>query len=101
VAAGQTFAPVVLHVTDAFGNPVAGAGVLFAEAFYGWTQPCGVQGSCGPAPLIGQQMVQATSGLDGSVTLTPLNESGLAGQLEVTAITGTDTVLGFELDAHP
>jgi hypothetical protein len=101
VAAGQAFAPMVLHVTDAFGNPVAGAEVTLEEAFYGWTQPCGMQGSCGPAPLIAQQRVLAVSGLDGSVTQRPLSEGGMAGRLLVTAITGVDTVLGFELDAAP
>jgi hypothetical protein len=101
VAAGQTFASMELHVTDAFGNPVAGAEVTLEEAFYGWTQPCGAQASCGAAPLIAQQRVLSVSGLDGSVTQMPLSEGGMAGRLVVTAITGTDTVLEFELDALP
>jgi hypothetical protein len=101
LAAGQAFAPVVLHVTDAFGDPVTGAGVTFAEAFYGWTEPCEQQGSCPPAPLLGTQTAQATSGLDGSVTLTPLATNGAAGRLLVMAVTGANTTLSFELDAHP
>jgi hypothetical protein len=101
VAASQAFAPVVLHVTDAFGDPVAGANVTFAEAFYGWTTPCAEPGNCPRAPLLATQTAQATSGLDGSVTLTPLNPNGVAGQLLVMAVTGTDTTLTFELDAHP
>lgn len=71
------------------------------EAFYGWTQPCGAQGRCGTAPLIAQQRVLAVSGLDGSVTQKPMNEGGMAGRLEVTAIVGTNTALSFELQAHP
>ncbi|HTW49611.1 MAG TPA: hypothetical protein VMD92_16770, partial [Acidobacteriaceae bacterium] len=101
VAASQTFAPVVLHVTDAFGDAVAGASVTFAEAFYGWTEPCAQQGSCPPGPLLTTQTAQATSGLDGSATLTPLNTNGVAGRLLVMAATGTYTTLSFELDAHP
>jgi len=101
VAAGQTFAPMVLHVTDAFGDPVAGAEVTLAETFYGWTEPCGAQRSCGAAPVIAQQRVLAVSGLDGSVTKMPLSESSMAGRLVVMAITGTDTELEFELRAHP
>jgi hypothetical protein len=31
----------------------------------------------------------------------PLSESSMAGRLVVTAITGTDTELEFELRAHP
>lgn len=101
VNASRGFAPVVLHVTDAFGNPVAGASVTFAEAFYGWTGPCAQQGSCPPGPLLATQTPQATSGLDGGVTLAPINTNGVAGRLLVMAVTGTDTTLSFELDAHP
>ena len=101
VAASQAFQPVVLHVTDAFGDPVAGAAVTFAEALYGWTEPCGAQGACPPAPLLAQQSVEATSGIDGSVTLTPLAANGQAGRLQVMAVTGTNATLSFELDAHP
>ena len=96
----QAFVPVVLRVTDAFGHPLAGANVTFAEMLDGWTEPCPIQGGCPPAPVLGQQTVQATSGLDGSVTLTPLSANGLAARLLVLAATG-NTVLGFELDAHP
>ena len=71
IYASQTFAPVVLHVTDAFGNPLAGATVTFAETLDGWTEPCPTQGKCDPAPVLAQQSVQAISGIDGSVTLTP------------------------------
>ena len=101
VAADQAFAPVVLHVTDAFDDPVAGANVTFAEALYGWTDPCSQQGSCPPGPLLAKQTAQATSGLDGSVTLSPLDANGVAGRLLVMAVTGTDATLSFELDALP
>lgn len=98
--ASQSFTPVVLHVTDAFGNPVAGADVTFAEALYSWTEPCAIQGGCAPAPVLAQQTVPATSAIDGSVTLTPLSANGLAARLLVTAATG-DAVVNIELDAHP
>jgi hypothetical protein len=101
VAAAQSFAPVVVHVVDAFGDPVAGKMVNFAEAFYGWTEPCPAEGNCPPAPLLGQQLVQAVSGFDGSATLVPLAANGLAGRLLVTASAGTNATLNFELDAHP
>jgi hypothetical protein len=101
VAASQIFAPVVLHVIDAFGDSVAGANVTFAEAYYGWTEPCALPGNCAPGPLLATQVTQAASGLDGSVTLTPLNPNGVAGKLLVMAVAGTDTTLSFELDAHP
>jgi hypothetical protein len=86
---------------DAFGDPVAGASVTFAEAFYGWTEPCAQQVSCPPGPLLGTATAQVTSGPDGLVTLTPLQPNGVPGQLLVMAVTGTDTTLNFELVAHP
>jgi hypothetical protein len=100
IAAGQAFAPVVLRVTDQFGHPLAGASVTFAELLVGWTEPCPVQGTCPPAPVLGQQIVQATSGIDGLVTLTPLSGNGVAARLLVMAATG-DATLTFELDQHP
>ena len=100
ISLGQAFAPVVLRVTDAFGHPLAGATVTFAELLEGWTEPCPLQGRCAPAPVLGEQTFQATSGIDGSVALTPLSAGGLAGRLLVMAATG-DATLNFELDVHP
>jgi hypothetical protein len=100
ISLGQAFAPVVLRVTDAFGHPLAGATVTFAELLEGWTEPCPLQGSCAPAPVLGEQTLQATSGIDGFVTLTPLSVGALAGRLLVMAATG-DATLNFELDVHP
>jgi hypothetical protein len=100
IAAGQTFAPLVVRVTDPFGHPLAGANVTFAEMLTGWTQPCPVQGTCPPTPVLGEQIVEATSGIDGLVRLTPLSGSGLAARLLVMAATG-DATLTFELDQHP
>jgi hypothetical protein len=100
ISASQSFAPVVLHATDAFGDPLAGATVTFSEALDGWTEPCPTQGNCPTAPVLAQQTLQATSGIDGSVTLTPLSPNGQAARFLVTAVTG-NAVLNFELDAHP
>lgn len=100
ISAGQTFAPVVLRVTDGFNRPLAGATVEFSETLSGWTEPCPVEGACPPAPVLAQQTVQATSGIDGTVTLTPLSPEGQGARLLVTAATGS-SILNFELDAQP
>lgn len=100
INASKTFAPVVLHVTDAFGDPLAGATVNIVEILDGWTEPCPAQGDCAAPPVLAQQTVQAISGIDGSVTLTPLSANDQAARLLVTAATG-DATLNFELDAHP
>ena len=100
IAAGQSFAPIVLRVTDQFGHALAGAGVTLAEMLFGWTEPCPVAGGCSPAPVLGQQIVEATSGVDGLVTFVPLSGNGLATRLELMAATGNAT-MSFELDQHP
>lgn len=100
ISASQTFVPVVLHVNDAFGHPLAGANVTFAQTLDGWTEPCPSQGSCAPAPVLEQQTLLAISGIDGSVSFTPLSSNGLAARLFVTAAAGS-TTLNFEIDAHP
>jgi hypothetical protein len=100
IFASQTFAPVVLRVTDQFGHPLAGANVTLAEMLIGWTEPCPVQGTCPLAPVLGQQIVQMTSDVNGLLSLTPLSGGGLAGRLLVMAATG-DSTLTFELDQHP
>jgi hypothetical protein len=100
INASQTFASVFLHVTDAFGDPLAGVTVTFAQILYGWTEPCTAQGECAPAPVLAQQTVEATSGIDGSVSLIPLSANNQAARLLVAAATGAAT-FNFELDAHP
>lgn len=101
IGASQSFAPLVLRVTDQFGHPLAGATVTFAESFDGWTEACPPEGQCPAPPVLAQTVVQAVSGLDGTVTLTPLAGEGQAGRLLVTAVTGETSTLNFELDAHP
>jgi hypothetical protein len=100
ISLSQGFSPIVLRVTDAFGHSLAGASVTFAERLDGWTEPCPVQGGCAPAPVLGQEILQTVSGVDGTVTLTPLSPNGVAARLLVLAATG-NTMLGCELDAHP
>jgi hypothetical protein len=101
VPAGQAFAPVALHVTDAFGDSLAGATVTFAETLYAWTPPCAAQGPCPPAPVLAQQTMQLTSDNHGMVTLTPLATQGQPARLLILAATGNTSVMNLELDAHP
>ena len=105
--AGQTLsastipAPVVLRVTDAVGHPMAGGTVIFYETLKFWTPDCPVLGSCPSAPVLASQAVQAISGADGLVTLTPLTGDGVPTRLYVTAVTGNVASLNFEIEQHP
>ncbi|HET8636769.1 MAG TPA: IPT/TIG domain-containing protein [Acidobacteriaceae bacterium] len=101
VPAGTPFTPVVLEVTDAAGDPLAGAVVTFYETLDAWTQPCSAEAFCPPAPLIQQTTVQAVSAQDGTVVLNPISGSGDAVRLYITAVTGSSGLLNFKLEQHP
>lgn len=101
IGRNANFAPVTVLVTDAFGHPLAGANVTFAEKLVGWTETCQGDPRCSNAPLLAQQIVQAISGTDGTATLSPILPGGLASRLLV-AVSASDTAtLSFELEAHP
>jgi hypothetical protein len=97
----QPFAPVVLQVTDALGNPLAGAVVTVYETLDAWTPACAAQSACPPAPLIQQQSLQLISASDGTVTLNPIAASGQPDRLYITAVTGSSAMLNFVLTQYP
>jgi hypothetical protein len=101
INASATPAAVVLRVTDAIGHPMAGGVVNFYETLKQWTPDCPAQGRCPSAPTLATQTVQAISGADGLVTLTPLTENGVPTRLFVTAVTGNVASLDFEIEMHP
>ncbi|HEY0794861.1 MAG TPA: IPT/TIG domain-containing protein [Acidisarcina sp.] len=91
----------MLRVEDAAGHPMAGGTVGFYETLRGWQPPCPLHGRCPAAPVLATQMVQATSGADGLVSLTPLSLPGTATMLDVVAVTGGNTTLDFQIEQHP
>jgi hypothetical protein len=97
----QPFTPITLEVTDPAGDPMAGAIVTFYQTLNAWTPPCSAQATCPPAPLIRQKTVQVTSGVDGSVTLTPLSSQGQPTRLYIAAVTGSSALLNLSLQQHP
>jgi phosphoribosylformylglycinamidine (FGAM) synthase-like enzyme len=101
MSANQTPTQVVLRVTDAVGHPMAGGTVSFYETLMQWTPDCPPQGRCPSAPTLATQTVQAVSGADGLVTLTPLTGNGEPTRLYVTAVTGNVASLNFEIELHP
>lgn len=105
IAATQTFTPVTLEVTDAMGDPVAGAVVTFYETLDAWIPACSPQAVCPPAPMMQQQTIQLISGSDGTVVLNPIS-GPVSGpdqpvRLYVTAVAGSTGLLNFELQQFP
>jgi len=96
-----TPAPVVIRVIDMDGNPMAGGTVTISQALYAWTPPCPTHGRCAQAQLLATKSTILTSALDGSVTLTPLTEPGVATILQGVAATGNTATLKFSIEQHP
>ena len=101
VAASATPAPVVIRVLDMDGNPMAGATVTVSQALYAWTPPCPPHGRCAQPQLLAKQTTTLTSALDGSVTLAPLTQTGVATTLQGLAATGNAGTLKFFVEQHP
>ena len=101
VAASAAPAPVVIRVLDMDGNPMAGATVSVSQALYAWTPPCPPHGRCAQPQLLAKQTITLTSALDGSVTLAPLTQTGVATTLQGLAATGNAGTLKFFVEQHP
>jgi hypothetical protein len=93
-----TPAPGVLRVEDAAGHAMAGAVVNFYESLTGWQAGCPSLGRCPGTPVLATQTVQAVSGADGLVVLTPLIRQGTGTMLQVLAVTGSESTLAFQIE---
>jgi hypothetical protein len=80
---------------------MAGATVSVSQALYAWTPPCPPHGRCAQPQLLAKQTNTLTSALDGSVTLAPLTQTGVATTLQGLAATGNAGTLKFFVEQHP
>jgi hypothetical protein len=101
VGLGTAAAPVVMRVLDMNGNSMAGGTVTVNMELYAWAPACPPHGRCAQAPLLASSSVTVTSGLDGTVTVTPLGMAGVATKLVGLAATGNAGSLGFSVEVHP
>lgn len=101
VRAQDVLAPVVLRVTDAAGDPVAGALVEIHQTVTAWQGPCPDRGRCPVPPDESAQISSATSDTDGIVTVAPLQVAGAAGVTNIVAATGTEGFVSLSLQKQP
>jgi hypothetical protein len=101
VAAGATLAPGVLRVVDLAGHTIAGAPVQIRQTVEPWTLPCPAQGRCPIAPIYSSSTSTLTSGLDGTVSVTPLDLAGQPVISHIAAITGTQGFVTLALQRQP
>jgi hypothetical protein len=101
LSVSQQPAPVILRVTDAVGDPMAGATVSFYQVLRVWTPPCPSTSRCPVAAILSTSQTALTSDANGLVTLNPLTRNGIASRLSVLTTTGLQASLNFTIERHP
>lgn len=101
VGAESVLTPVVLRVTDATGNAVAGAPVQIHQTIDAWQGPCPDRGRCPVPPDESAQVSSAISDVDGLVTVVPLQIAGAAEVTNIVAAAGTQGFVSLSLQKQP
>jgi hypothetical protein len=94
------FAPVTILVTDSSGHPVSGASVTILQTLQPWSSPCPGQGRCPIAPVYESSTSTLISGLDGTISLSPLETADFPEITRIAVVTGTEGFLTFRLQKH-
>jgi IPT/TIG domain. len=101
VGAAEVLAPLVLRVTDAAGDAVAGAVVEIHQTVEAWQGPCPDRGRCPVPPDESAQVSSTTSDANGLVAVSPLQVAGAAEITDVVAATGTQGFVSLSLQKEP
>ncbi|MGP8259649.1 MAG: IPT/TIG domain-containing protein [Acidobacteriaceae bacterium] len=101
VPVAGTFAPVVLIVTDASGDPVAGAPLAVYQTVNPIAMPCPARGRCPVAPMLASSVAEAVSDANGLVSVVPMQLAGMAEATNVAAATGTQGFASLSLQQGP
>jgi hypothetical protein len=95
-----SFAPITILVTDSSGHPVSGASVTIHQTLQPWSNPCLPQGRCPIAPTYESSTSTLISGLDGTVSLAPLETADFPEITRIAVVAGTEGFLAFSLQKH-
>ncbi len=101
VPTGSTMAPVTIRVVDAEGNPVAGVPVSIEQTVGEWEAACPGSGRCPVAATLSASQNSAVSNVDGLVTVTPSQISGVPTTTRIAAIAGSHGFATLALETHP
>ena len=101
VAVTGTFAPVVMMVTDASGDPVAGAPVAVHQTVNAAAMPCPARGRCPAAPVLANSVAAAVSDANGLVSVVPMQLAGVGEVTNVAVATGTQGFASLALQQGP
>lgn len=101
IAGIDTLAAVVLRVVNAQGNPIAGVPVQVEQTVSIWEAACPAIGRCPSAAVVSSSQVSAVSNIDGLVTISPAQLSGVASITQIAAIAGSQGFAALSLEKHP
>jgi hypothetical protein len=101
VTPSATFAPVMVMVTDAGGNPVAGAPVAVHQTVDAGEMACPARGRCPVAPLLAATATAAISDANGMVSVTPMQVAGVGEVSNVAVAAGTQGFVSLALAQQP
>ncbi len=100
IPSGASLLPVTFQITDAAGDPVAGATVHIHQTTRPWTPPCPGKGRCPTAPVHSSSEIVILSDSNGNVSVSPLDMGGA----EVTGIvvaSGNQGYASLTVQRHP
>lgn len=100
VPAGIALPAVTLRVVDADGHPVAGVPVEIHQTLEPWAA-CADEGRCPVAPVYKISSTSVVSALDGSIVVSPLDQTGEAVTCNVAVAAGPEAFLSFTLSRQP
>ena len=101
VAAGGTFAPVVVRVIDAAGNPGAGAAVSIHQTVDAAEMACPARGPWPIAPVLTASNTSAISDANGLVTVVPMHVAGVGEVTNLAFAAGTQGFVSLALTQGP
>jgi hypothetical protein len=85
-------------VTDAQGDPVAGATVTIHQTVDAAEMPCPPTGACPIAPVLSASQGAATSDANGLFSVTPMQLAGVAEVTNIAVSAGTQGFVSLSLD---
>ncbi|HEU4636665.1 MAG TPA: IPT/TIG domain-containing protein, partial [Edaphobacter sp.] len=101
ISASQSYSPVVLRIMDPDGHPITGASVTVHQTLQPALPACPPQGRCPVAPVYQSTSGTFISGLDGTIAVSPLAQSGGAAKTHLAATAGSVGLLAVELNQNP
>jgi IPT/TIG domain len=101
VSASGALTPVVLRITNASSDPVAGAVVEVYQTVDAWQLPCPDRGRCPIPPVLASSQYSLTSDANGLLTIAPQQLPGLAETTNLAVAAGTQGFLSLSLEKQP